>query len=372
MDDLSFKLGEGNDGIILGEGLNGIVYLWEFNGKRAAAKVPRTDSGLLSLVKEAGIYKHLCKVFAGCSCNPTLVEMYHFDSDKFVLVLEFFEGLDLARYLNYPISDARFLTHRLLPREESGGDAEWGVLSYYMGTDDDRESIVLKMFSLIYQGILCLHGAKVRHKDFELKNILIKQGKIGIADFGGSQILRYSPKTSTGGYVINFQTLDDLMLFFARDLSSIGPMMRNFLDAKNQRPYQERLDKKFPVAEIPITDPVLSNVDMVLSEFPQIPQFVSAMHLIKLTLTRPEQMEILSSEISHNVPRETIERIVAFDEERFRENKGFEALAEYADSIILALWEELGYDSDVTDLVTTDFLLRHFDLLEQTFGVPPN
>jgi serine/threonine protein kinase len=213
---------------LLGKGANGIVYEISYRNRIAALKIaiPGKEE---SLRNELVIYKYLCKIFEQCYCEMNIVQMLGYSDQIPFIVLEYFDGADLTSCLNYPVSNITYHTHRLMKRQFPD-DANYELLGYYLKLDY-REDIIFKLFKNIFEGISCLHYRGVLHKDFELKNILIRSdGKIAITDFGTSQI-------------IQFDSYYYLMAGFAVDLDKLGPMLGNFIDSKNDIPFQLLLDQ---------------------------------------------------------------------------------------------------------------------------------
>jgi serine/threonine protein kinase len=227
-----------------------------------------------------------------------------------IIMLEFFDGSDLAKYTNYPINESTFLTHRLLPRS-GPGEANFSTLGKYLG-ELTPEGNIFKLFDEIYTGIVCLHGAGILHKDFELKNILIRSdGKIGISDFGVSRII--GKEYISYGFFPLFDA-------FKSDLNSLGPMMGNFLDSTNQEPYQYRLERG-TVDDISILnnikDRMLKDAFLLLTSFKDLATFVSFIYFFNQHLDRDTGKQILdqaaefyNDNIIHDVSDESEQEVL--------------------------------------------------------------
>jgi len=153
-------------------------------------------------------------------------------------------------------------------------DAKYKLLGYDLNLDN-KEDIIFKLFSNIFEGISCLHYRGVVHRDLELKNILMRSdGKIAITDFGTSQILE--PDTY-------YQLTGRLSV----DLNKLGPMLGNFIDSESDIPFQLLLDESsaFPednyeerdvrVLLNTISSPHLQDLFLLFMNFPSILLFIS-------------------------------------------------------------------------------------------------
>ena len=232
----------------LGQGAAGIVYRFQYYQIPAVVKIPVRADKKESLKREIVNYSYLCKTFNACSCRQNIVQMLGYDMKNAVIMLEYFDGSDLIKYVGYPMHESTFYTHRLLPRSTPGikdsavdrpqfdlvaGTADFTTLGTYLGTSSS-ETTIWVLFDKIYTGLLCLHGTGLLHKDMELKNVLIRSdGKVGITDLGNSRII--TRDVFEYGFVSMFEG-------FKTDLDTVGPMMGNFLDSSNPSPYQYRLD----------------------------------------------------------------------------------------------------------------------------------
>lgn len=258
----------------LGQGSAGSVYRFNYYDIPAVVKVSISEDKKESIKREIVIYNYVCKIFNRCGCQNNIVQMLGYDMKRVILVLEYFDGSDLAKYTNYPMHTSTFYTHRLLPRKHPGS-ADFLTLSKYLHTSTPQDTITV-LFNRIYTGLLCLHRIGVLHKDFELKNILIRSdGKVGITDFGLSQII--------GREILNGGA-DSLWRGFKYDLNSVGPMMGNFLDSANPEPYQYRLDRG-PIDNIPILDELTSILiqdAFLLLIYTDIATFVSFIYYVNL------------------------------------------------------------------------------------------
>lgn len=273
----------------LGKGGAGTVYRFDYYDIPAVVKVHNVESKKRSLNNEIVNYSYICKVFNDCSCKQNIVQMLGYDMKNGLIMLEYFDGSDLVKYTGYPMSPVTFYTHRLLPRTsdtKSPTSADFTTLGKYLGSSDNEETILI-LFNKIYSGILCLHGVGIVHRDFELKNILIRtDGKVGITDFGLSRII--------GNEIVNYP-FSSTVAGFGTDLNSLGPMMGNFLDSTNKEPYQYRLDNQSrgredelvhlsQVDNVAILDnlsnPALQDAFLILTKFKELVEFVSMMHYL--------------------------------------------------------------------------------------------
>lgn len=279
---------------LIGQGGDGKIYRLIYYNIDAIAKVPITDNNNKSIKSEIVIYSYLCKRFNQCICSDNIVQMLGYNMDNFILILEYFDGSDLLNYLEYPISDISFYTHRLLPRDKSYKLNFNGIkILEKIFEVSGLESIIMSLFVKIYDGLLCLHSNKIIHRDFELKNILVNNnGKVGISDFGLSRIIERS-KT--------FSDVSQLIEGFKYDTDKIGPLMGDFLDISNQIPYQYRLDYG-PIDNTTIlnaiSDNKLKDFFLLSISFNDIISFVSFIHYINMN-TDLESGEDLINEITN-------------------------------------------------------------------------
>lgn len=251
----------------LGKGANGIVYKITYNNRIAALKIP-FENKQSSLLNELVVYKHLCKIFDECYCQMNIVQMLGYNESIPFIILEYFDGADLTFYLNYPINSITYYTHRLMKRQYPN-DANYQILEEYLFPLTNKEDVIFKMFSDIFEGISCLHYRRVLHKDLELKNILIRSdGKIGITDFGTSQI-------------INLESYYYLISGFSLDLDKLGPMLGDFIDSKSNTPFQLLLEEIYPeeidirILLDTIASPKLQDLFLLFINFPSILSFIS-------------------------------------------------------------------------------------------------
>ena len=263
---------------LIGKGANGVVYKVNYKNRITALKIAIRGKEK-SLQNELVIYKYLCKIFDECYCEKNIVQMLGYREEIPFIILEFFDGADLTAYLNYPVSNITYYTHRLMKRQFSD-DANYKVLSSLLFPTESelktKEEIIFKLFSNIFEGISCLHHRKVVHKDFELKNILLRSdGKTAITDFGTSQI-------------VEFESYYYLLAGFAVDLEKLGPMLGNFIDSKNDTPFQLLLeetssfsrknDEERDIRDLLNLDPIgsrLQDLFLLFMNFPGILSFIS-------------------------------------------------------------------------------------------------
>lgn len=259
----------------LGEGSVGKVYRINYYEISAVAKVPVNETKKDALMKEIVIYSYICKLFNKCKCNANIVQMLGYNTYHSIIMLEYFDGSDLTKYTGYPVSESTNLTHRLLPRSNPGM-ANFILLGKYLKLLK-TEDIIFTLFDHITSGIICLHSTKILHRDFELKNILIRSdGKIGITDFGVSKII---------GKGETYDDFTQLLSGFKFDTDNLGPMMGDFIDSTNYIPYQYRLEKG-AIDNISILDSIkdsrLSDAFLLLIEFPDLVAFTSAIYYMNL------------------------------------------------------------------------------------------
>lgn len=287
-EDVTSILTEIGPDTFLGRGAAGSVYRVNYYGIPAVVKIPHDEGKKASLKQEISIYGHICKVFNRCECKANIVQMLGYDNNQVIIMLEYFDGSDLVKYTGYPMSPITFGTHRLLPRSDSRA-ADFSTLGKYLSLSS-AEDITFALTNKMYTGLQCLHNLKILHNDFQLKNVLIRSdGKIGIADFGGSRIVGGSDLPATYGL---------LSRFFANDFATLGPIMGDFLDSSNPEPYQYRLDKG-PVNNVPILDslssPHVKDAFLLLTSFNQILAFISVMYYINLHTDRTSGQEIVEA-----------------------------------------------------------------------------
>ncbi len=258
------------DADYIGKGANGIVYKIHYRNKSAVIKLPVSNKTFRSIDNEIDIYDHLCKEFDKCYCHQHIVQMYAYNANHHAIILEYFDGLDLLSYLNYPISPITFYTHRL---EERMKKDDFNNHLYELTGIHTKNQLIRYIFNQIMSGVLCLHSVSVQHNDLELKNILVNsEGKVAITDFG-SRII---------GYGLTHESYDGLLYVLGKDCNNIGPMMGNFIDSKNNTPFQLRLEtnKDFKYAfSLPISV-YLKDIFLVLMSFPEIAVFVSLMYYL--------------------------------------------------------------------------------------------
>jgi serine/threonine protein kinase len=285
--DVSAILNRSGSDNFLGKGAVGAVYRFDYYGIHAVAKIPIQSDKIETMKREIVIYNYICKVFNRCACRNNIVQMLGYDNEHGIIMLELFDGSDLIRYTGYPMNPSTFLTHRLEPRTHVGGSADFTTLGKYLRTSNSEETI-LKLFDHIYTGLLCLHSAKIVHKDLELKNILIRSdGKVGITDFGASRILDQGS---------SYYGFNGLFAGMRVDTDKVGPMMGNFLDSCSKQPYQYRLDLG-SVDNIIILNNIfdthLKDAFMVLVLFPDIVAFISLIYYINRNIDRDSGAELI-------------------------------------------------------------------------------
>lgn len=290
--DVSEILTNANSDNFIGKGAVGAVYKFDYYGIQAVAKIPIQSDKIEIMKREIVIYNYICKIFNRCMCRNNIVQMLGYDNKRGIIMLELFDGSDLIRYTGYPMNPSTFLTHRLEPRIQVGGSADFATLGKYLQTSNS-ESTILKLFDHIYTGLLCLHGAKIIHKDLELKNILIRSdGKVGITDFGASRILE--KERSYDGF-------DGLFEGIKVDTDKVGPMMGNFLDSCSKQPYQYRLDLG-SVDNVAILNNIfdqnLKDIFLALTSFHDIVAFVSLMHYINRNTDKQSGKELIDEAAS--------------------------------------------------------------------------
>lgn len=258
---------------VIGMGASGIVYKVNYRNKVVAVKLALSGKEE-ALRSELAIYKYLCKIFDECNCKQNIVQMYGYNNIIPFIIAEYFDGKDLSTYLNYPISSITYHTHRLLPRQFQG-DADYAQLGKFLGSID-REFIIYTLFSNIYNGIACLHSKRILHRDFELKNILIRSdGKVAITDFGTSRLVEKG---------VTFDNYYYLLTGFISDLDNIGPMLGNFIDSNNNIPFQVQLEgnayqnlSQFDIRNLfpTILSQDLQDLFLLFMSFPSILSFIS-------------------------------------------------------------------------------------------------
>jgi hypothetical protein len=262
---------------LIGYGREGAVYRINYRGRLAALKIPLDQNQ-----KELEIYKYLCRVYDQCYCRTNIVQMlaYNDSIDLIkgpIIILEFFDGSNLAQYTGYEFSPITYYTHRLLPRLVPG-DADYRTLGRFFNLNR-KDDIIMHMFKSIYNGLLCLHSRAVTHRDLELKNVLVRSdGKVAIADFGAARLLRFGE---------NYDDFTGLWSVFNNDYRTFGPMMGNFIDSTNDLPFQYRLDHHKDSINIEdllirIEDQSLQDLFLVAMEFPTILVFVSFIFYLNL------------------------------------------------------------------------------------------
>lgn len=90
---------------------------------------------------------------------------------------------NIIRYIDYRISgNSLFMIMELC----EGGTLEDLLMSFR--SDEDLTSQVLHYYSQIVRGIKFMYEKNILHRDLKPSNILIKDGKIKIADFGTSKL----------------------------------------------------------------------------------------------------------------------------------------------------------------------------------------
>lgn len=272
--DLSAILSNLSQDNFLGKGAAGIVYKFNYYNIVSAVKIPINSYKKDSIRSEIYNYSYLCKAFNNCNCKNNIIQMLGYDLDDAIIILEYFDGSDLTKYVRYPMHSSTFHTHRLLPRSEKDKSADFTSLGQIFRTSS-RDSTIWTMFNKIYTGLLCIHTVGLIHRDFELKNILINsKGRIGISDFGLSLVLNEDILSYGSEFVCNE---------FKKDISLLGPMMGDFLDSTNIEPYQFRMDygniNNVPILNS-IQDSNLQDTFLLLTSFSDIVVFVSFIYYI--------------------------------------------------------------------------------------------
>jgi serine/threonine protein kinase len=279
---------------LIGKGFDGSIYMIDYYNIPAVVKIPNNIDRQNNINNEIIIYRYICRVFNNCLCKDNIVQLLGYDLDKKIMVLEYFDGYDLAKYTGYPISDVTFNSHRLLPRNKPGS-ADFETLKRYLNTYNINDTI-FRLFDKIYTGLLCLHTIGILHKDFELKNILIrKDGKVGISDFGLS--LNITPDITNKSYP--FSTF---LASFGTDIKTIGPMIGNFLDSSDQEPYQYRLDeKRVNYREVlnRITDRQINDIFLFFIKFSNIAEFVSMCYNINRNLDMNSSNSLIDQTVAN-------------------------------------------------------------------------
>jgi serine/threonine protein kinase len=355
----------------LGKGAAGTVYRLNYYTIPAVVKVPNSPDKEASLKAEIIIYQYLCKIFNQCVCQTHIVQLLGYDMNRAIMILEYFDGSDLVRYTGYPMHPSTFLTHRLQPRTSSN-TPDIGTLKTYLHTNT-MEDTIWSLFNNVYTGLLCLHGRAVLHRDLELKNILISSsGKVGITDFGLSQIINHK-LLSTGA--------QGLMAAFRRDLASVGPMMGDFLDIDNVEPYQYRLERG-PIINRPIlnklTSVKLKDAFLLLTSFREIAVFVSFVYYLTNHLDFETSREFITSlvesandSIEEKIPEEQRGQWYIYESElEFIMNTiynplivepGFMELAAYFRHVIAVLFRGIGLNDPIGEKESVhDYITRHF------------
>lgn len=90
---------------------------------------------------------------------------------------------NIIRYIDYRMSgNSLFMVMELC----EGGTLEDLLMTFRM--DEDLTSQVMYYYSQIVKGIRFMYDKNILHRDLKPSNILIKDGKIKIADFGTSKL----------------------------------------------------------------------------------------------------------------------------------------------------------------------------------------
>lgn len=66
----------------------------------------------------------------------------------------------------------------------------------------DQKSLLRSFFGCLVSGLMAIHEVQIRHKDIKPKNILIKDSRVYITDFGIARDWSDSGKSTTGGKVL--------------------------------------------------------------------------------------------------------------------------------------------------------------------------
>lgn len=90
---------------------------------------------------------------------------------------------NIIKYIDYRLSgNSLFMVMELC----EGGTLEDLLMTFR--ADEDLTSQVLYYYSQIVRGIRFMYEKNILHRDLKPSNILIKDGKIKIADFGTSKL----------------------------------------------------------------------------------------------------------------------------------------------------------------------------------------
>lgn len=261
----------------IGKGADGKIHAINYYNIPAAVKIPNNVNAEDNVKHEIVIYGYLCKQFNKCKCKQNVVQMLGYNMKESIIILEYFDGYDLTKYVGYPVHSSTFYTHRLLPRSIPS-TPDFTTLGKYLNLSDPEE-ITFTIANKIYTGLTCLHGIGILHKDIELKNILIRSnGDVSISDFGISRIV--------GKNVIEL-SFEQIFRNFKDDWSTLGPIMGNFLDSNNPEPYQYRLDvdstriDNFAILNS-LTNDYVKDAFLLLTLFKDILAFVSVIYYINL------------------------------------------------------------------------------------------
>jgi serine/threonine protein kinase len=258
----------------LGEGNAGIVHRVFYDNKLRAFKYNRIGK-YESLENELKIYQYLCHD-SECSCHNNIIKLYAYYNSPvnkiIALILDLYVATELSAILNYPQDPDTSKTHRLMSRSNGNHSTDWdhlrGILK--LPIDSARDLLITTLFNEILQGLFCLHGKGILHRDLQLKNILVKIGSVAITDFGISKFYK--------SYVTGVRQ-DEKWHLFQVDNRNFGSMLGDFIFTDDEIPFQLLIETEFPLKRMAkMSNTMLASIVFICHFMPSIFNYISAMY----------------------------------------------------------------------------------------------